>query len=131
MFLLPSPSSSSPSSFCSIVESKRHPLFHFHSSSPFRISLSPCRVFHRRAAITTNAVDSFTEKSGYLFDLTAYEAESLAEYSISKIAAVYRRKPLLVLRRLLQVSSSFSRWFGLRFIDDLRQRSDLMFEVGV
>lgn len=126
MLLLSSPSSSS---FSAIVEFKRHPLFHFHVSPTFRISLSPRRIFLRCAANGTTAVDSFTEKSGYLFDLSEYEAESLAEYSVSKIAAIYRRKPLVVLRRFLQVGSTFGRWFGLRFIDDLRERSDLMFEV--
>ncbi|XP_038899642.1 uncharacterized aarF domain-containing protein kinase At1g71810, chloroplastic [Benincasa hispida] len=131
MLLLSSPPSSSSSSLSAIVESKHHPLFHLHSSPPFPTALSPRWIFHfRRCAINgTTAVDSFTEKSGYLFDLTAYEAESLAEYSVSKIAAIYRRKPLLVLRRLLQVGSTFGRWFGLRLIDDLRERSDLMFEV--
>lgn len=130
MLLLPSPPSSSSSSLPAIVQSRRHPLFHLHTS-PFRTSLSPRRILHFRpcAVNGTTAVDSFTEKSGYLFDLTAYEAESLAEYSVSKIAAIYRRKPLLVLRRLLQVGSSLGRWFGLRVIDDLRERSDLMFEV--
>ena len=127
MLLLPSPPSSYPSSSSlpPISDSKCLPIFHLPTT------LSPRRIFHIRSFATnrTTALDSFTQRSGYLFDLTAYESESLAEYSASKIAAIYRRKPLLVLRRLLQVGSTFGRWFGLRLIDDLRERSDLMFEV--
>ncbi|XP_008447749.1 uncharacterized aarF domain-containing protein kinase At1g71810, chloroplastic isoform X3 [Cucumis melo] len=124
MLPLPSPPSSS-SSLPPIFESKRLPLFHL----PTTLSPRPISHFRPFATNRTTALDSFTQQSGYLFDLTAYEAESLAEYSVSKIAAIYRRKPLLVLRRLFQVGSTFGRWFGLRVIDDLRERSDLMFEV--
>ncbi|XP_023536281.1 uncharacterized aarF domain-containing protein kinase At1g71810, chloroplastic [Cucurbita pepo subsp. pepo] len=122
MLLLPSLPSSSSSCF-SILESSPRPLLQFHPP--------PRRIFHFRpyALNPTTALDSFTQNSGYLFRLTAREAESLEDYSVSKIAAIYRRKPLLVLRRLLQVASTFGRWLALRFIDDLRERSDLMFEV--
>ncbi|XP_022974788.1 uncharacterized aarF domain-containing protein kinase At1g71810, chloroplastic [Cucurbita maxima] len=122
MLLLPSPPSSSSSCF-SILESSPRPLLQFRPP--------PRRIFHFRpsALNPTSALDSFTQNSGYLFRLTAREAESLEDYSVSKIAAIYRRKPLLVLRRLLQVASTFGRWLALRFIDDLRERSDLMFEV--
>lgn len=74
-------------------------------------------------------VDTFTAKSGYLFELSDSEADSLAEYNISKIAAIYRRKPLIVFRRLFQIGTAFGKWFGLRFIDSLKERSDEMFEV--
>lgn len=53
----------------------------------------------------------------------------MAEYSISKIAAVYRRKAAVVIRRLVQIGTTFGRWFGLRYIDRLMERSDQMFEV--
>ena len=73
--------------------------------------------------------DSFTERSGYLFDLTASEADSLTEYSVSKIAAVYRRKPLILFRRLYQIGTTFGKWFALRYLDRVYDRSDLMFQV--
>ncbi|XVE60855.1 hypothetical protein DITRI_Ditri05aG0160400 [Diplodiscus trichospermus] len=74
-------------------------------------------------------VDAFTKKSGYLFDLSAMEAESLIDYSPSRIAAIYRRKPLILLRRLIQIGTTFGKWFGLRYIDNLMERSDQMFKV--
>ncbi|KAK4601593.1 hypothetical protein RGQ29_010954 [Quercus rubra] len=73
--------------------------------------------------------DSFTERSGYLFDLTASEADSLTEYSVSKIAAVYRRKPLILFRRLYQIGTTFGKWFALRYFDWVYDRSDLMFQI--
>ncbi|KAK4280084.1 hypothetical protein QN277_011755 [Acacia crassicarpa] len=74
-------------------------------------------------------VDTFTTKSGYLFELSDSEADSLAEYRISKVASIYRRKPLIVIRRLFQIGTTFGKWFGLRFIDRLMERSDEMFQV--
>jgi aarF domain-containing kinase len=68
-------------------------------------------------------------KSGYLFELSAIEADSLSEYSISKIAAIYYRKPIIVARRLFQTGIAFGKWFGLRFLDNRFDRSDDMFEV--
>jgi len=73
--------------------------------------------------------DSFTAKSGYLFDLSATEAETLEEYSISKIATIYYRKPIVVARRLIQTGIAFGKWFGLRFLDKQFDRADEMFEV--
>lgn len=83
----------------------------------------------RCAATGGGEVDTFTANSGYLFDLSASEADSLAEYSISRIAAIYRRKPLVVIRRLFQIGTTFGKWFGLRYIDRLVERSDEMFKV--
>ncbi|KAK2980507.1 hypothetical protein RJ640_022509 [Escallonia rubra] len=74
-------------------------------------------------------VDTFTKYSGYLFELGASEAESPTEYDISKIATVYGKKPLIVLRRLFQIGTTFGKWFALRYLDKVRERSDLMFEV--
>lgn len=84
----------------------------------------------RCSAIIGGESDAFTAKSGYLFELSAKEADSLAEYSISKIAAIYYRKPLLVARRLVQTGLAFGKWFGLRYLDALFDRSDDMFQVS-
>ncbi|XP_050363742.1 uncharacterized aarF domain-containing protein kinase At1g71810, chloroplastic [Argentina anserina] len=96
-------------------------------STPKPSRSSPPRLI--RCAALKNDSDAFTAKSGYLFELTASEANSLADYDISKIGAIYRRKPLIVFRRLLQISSTFGYWFALRFIDRQLERSDQMFEV--
>ncbi|CAL0333366.1 unnamed protein product [Lupinus luteus] len=95
----------------------------------------PYRSFSRREVRCAVAFggggdnDSFTAKSGYLFELSATEADSLAEYSVSNIAAVYYRKPLVVARRLFQTGIAFGKWFGLRYVDSLLERSNDMFEI--
>ncbi|PWA89821.1 protein kinase superfamily protein [Artemisia annua] len=73
--------------------------------------------------------DTFTESSGYLFELSSTEAESLTDYNISKIASIYRNKPFIVLRRLLQIGNTLGKWLVLRYIDSLSERSDTMFKV--
>lgn len=95
-----------------------------HSTSRRRYSVT-------RAVSTINDnADSFTANSGYLFQLTATEADSLVDYNISKIAAIYYRKPLVVARRLFQTGIAFGKWFGLRYLDALFDRSDDMFQVS-
>ncbi|KAJ8770965.1 hypothetical protein K2173_022189 [Erythroxylum novogranatense] len=105
----------------------RPPLLSFPANS---ISSFTIRKPHRsvRAAVTSE-VDSFTEKSGYLFDLTAREADSLIDYDVKKIAAIYRRKPLILLRRLFQIGTTFGRWFGARYLDSYTEKADQMFQI--
>ncbi|XP_034228590.1 uncharacterized aarF domain-containing protein kinase At1g71810, chloroplastic-like isoform X1 [Prunus dulcis] len=74
-------------------------------------------------------VDAFTNKSGYLFELSNSDANSIEDYDISKIGAIYRRRPLILLRRLFQTGLTFGKWFAFRYIDNLMERSDQMFEV--
>ncbi|KAL5213818.1 hypothetical protein ABZP36_002970 [Zizania latifolia] len=74
--------------------------------------------------------DAFTRCSGYLFEEgAATERELPTAYDVRVIGAVYRRRPLLVLRRSLQIGTSFGRWFALRYLDRVNERSDDMFEV--
>ncbi|XP_047159288.1 uncharacterized aarF domain-containing protein kinase At1g71810, chloroplastic [Vigna umbellata] len=94
---------------------------------PRRRHFAPRRAVQCAAAASGG--DEFTAKSGYLFELSATEADSLAEYRIPKIAAIYGRKPLLVARRLVQTGLAFGKWFGLRYIDTLLDRSETMFQV--
>ncbi|XP_050269267.1 uncharacterized aarF domain-containing protein kinase At1g71810, chloroplastic isoform X2 [Quercus robur] len=92
----------------------------------------PLCLPHRRLLLLRRKAadfDSFTERSGYLFDLTASEADSLTEYGVSKIAAVYRRKPLILFRRLYQIGTTFGKWFALRYLDRVYDLSDLMFQI--
>ncbi|KAK7315400.1 hypothetical protein VNO77_33946 [Canavalia gladiata] len=91
-----------------------------------RLNRYACRRAVRCAAVDG---DTFTAKSGYLFELSATEADSLAEYRISKIAVIYSRKPLTVARRLVQTGIAFGKWFGLRYLDTLLDRSESMFQV--
>lgn len=94
-----------------------------------RRSLAP--RFRRRvlSAAGSRDVDAFTEYSGYLFEVGDTEADSLTEYSVSKIVSVYRRRPLTVLRRVVQVGATLGRWFVQRYIDGVGENAELMFEV--
>ncbi|KAK1301791.1 putative aarF domain-containing protein kinase [Acorus calamus] len=96
--------------------------------SPDSVTVSPNSA-GPVAVVRDDTTDAFTKYSGYLFEGGSSEAEFLQEYDIAAIAAVYRRRPLLVLRRLFQVSALFGRWFGLRYLDGLMERSDQMFKI--
>lgn len=74
-------------------------------------------------------VDTFTEYSGYLFGLSTSEADSLTDYDISRIFAIYRKKPLVVLRRVVQVGATLGKWFAQRYLDTVADQSERMFEV--
>lgn len=74
--------------------------------------------------------DAFTRCSGYLFEEgVATESELPTAYDLPGIAAVYRRRPFLVLRRSLQIGTSFGRWFALRYLDRVNDRADDTFGV--
>ncbi|KAJ6335909.1 hypothetical protein OIU78_012501 [Salix suchowensis] len=79
--------------------------------------------------VNSNDVDAFTEKSGYLFKLSSSEADSLNDYDLKKIAAIYKRKPFILLRRLFQIGSTFGRWLAARYVDSITEKSDLMFKM--
>ncbi|XP_010415891.1 PREDICTED: uncharacterized aarF domain-containing protein kinase At1g71810, chloroplastic-like isoform X2 [Camelina sativa] len=126
MLLLPSSSSSSSSS----------PLIVSFPANPnLLISQSPSwppRRGNSAVAVSSAAsrdVDSFTSKSGYLFSLSADEADSLSEYNFLRIDGMYKKKPLILLRRLAQIGTTFGYWFGLRLADEALERSEQMFKV--
>ncbi|XP_050107513.1 uncharacterized aarF domain-containing protein kinase At1g71810, chloroplastic isoform X3 [Malus sylvestris] len=120
------PSPSLPSS--SLSPSAPNPLRRF-SSSSFPRPRRRRSILRCAAGNDVVELDAFTKKSGYIFELSAPEANSIADYDISKIGAIYRRKPLILLRRLSQIAFTFGKWFAVRYIDNLTERSDRMFEV--
>ncbi|KAL8131592.1 hypothetical protein AgCh_007505 [Apium graveolens] len=85
--------------------------------------------FQVAAAAFTSDVDSFTNNSGYLFQLSDSEADSMTEYNIKKIKTFYKDKPLVVLRRLFQISTTLGKWVGLRYLDSISDRSEEMFKI--
>lgn len=107
----------------------RPPLSHKHPN--FNLSTQHCNVRQRKTTsyVAATGVDTFTEKSGYLFQLSESEAESLSEYDVARIGSIYRRKPLILGRRLFQISTTLGKWFALRYIDGLMDRADVMFKV--
>ena len=96
-----------------------------------RRRLAPPPLAAASGSIAVNSdEDAFTRCSGYLFEEgAATESELPSAYDLPGIAAVYRRRPLLVLRRSLQIGTSFSWWFALRYLDRVNERADDMFEV--
>ncbi|KAL3619767.1 hypothetical protein CASFOL_034679 [Castilleja foliolosa] len=104
------------------------PAVSFTTSRRLRRSIFPRRLVAPPAA-ASNEVDSFTQSSGYLFELSSSEAESLTEYNIFKIEAIYQKKPLILIRRLFQTATTLGKWFALRYYDGLTERADVMFEV--
>ncbi|XP_042009199.1 uncharacterized aarF domain-containing protein kinase At1g71810, chloroplastic-like [Salvia splendens] len=47
----------------------------------------------------------------------------------TRFSAIYQKKPLILLRRLLQTATTLGRWFALRYYDRITERADVMFEV--
>uniref|UniRef100_A0A803MTE3 Protein kinase domain-containing protein n=1 Tax=Chenopodium quinoa TaxID=63459 RepID=A0A803MTE3_CHEQI len=112
------------------------PLFHSfsgdHPNLNFILSpkLNNFPQHHRTTSLSASRnVDSFTQNSGYLFKLSDSEAESLSEYDIASIGSIYRRKPLILGRRLFQIGTTLGKWFGIRYIDGVMERADTMFKV--
>ncbi|KAJ4701125.1 Protein kinase superfamily protein [Melia azedarach] len=99
------------------------------ANSELKIFSVPKRFKSSRLYAAARDVDEFTEKSSYLFKLSATDADSIVDYDLKKISSIYRRKPLILLRRLFQVGTTFGWWFGSRFVDGLMERSGQMFKV--
>ncbi|CAA0842041.1 Uncharacterized aarF domain-containing protein kinase - chloroplastic [Striga hermonthica] len=116
MLLLPPPPLSPSANFT------RHPQRHL------RRSIFPCRLLTTPSA-SSREVDYFTQSSGYLFELSSSEAESLTEYNVPKIEAIYQKRPLILVRRLFQTAATLGKWFALRYFDGLAELGDTMFEV--
>ncbi|GAB4845211.1 hypothetical protein Ancab_038622 [Ancistrocladus abbreviatus] len=104
------------------LKQKRHPPLTAYFPSPRRL---------KHSTSATADVDSFSKKSGYLFELTELEAESITEYDIAKISAIYQRKPWIIARRVFQIGTTFGKWFALRYIDGVMERADAMFKAYV
>ncbi|KAI5012452.1 hypothetical protein ZWY2020_024718 [Hordeum vulgare] len=94
---------------------------------------SPSAPRHRAASTLSGGIseeDTFTRCSGYLFEEgLATEGDLLTAYDIPSNARVYGRRPLLVLRRSLQIETSFGRWFAPCYLDSLNERAADMFEI--
>lgn len=100
---------------------------------PPTTSLHSATRYHKQRLVVAalpRDVDTFTDSSGYLFQLSTLEAESLTEYNISKISSIFRKKPLIVLRRVLQMGNTLGKWLVLRYFDSIFKRDEIMFKVN-
>ena len=73
--------------------------------------------------------DTFSQYSGYIAEASLEEADQLDEYNAEKIAAVFKRRPFLLARRLTQIAGTLGWWAAVRYIDVLLGRSDTNFKV--
>lgn len=73
--------------------------------------------------------DTFSQYSGYIAEASLEEADQLDEYNADKIAAVFKRRPFLLARRLTQIAGTLGWWAAVRYIDVLLGRSDTNFKV--
>ncbi|XP_047325612.1 uncharacterized aarF domain-containing protein kinase At1g71810, chloroplastic isoform X2 [Impatiens glandulifera] len=115
------------------------PITHHHRLFLFRLNAIPAAAAAASSPTTTTAAaapaldddDYFTKYSGYLFDQLTDSSSLLTDYNISTIASIYNKKPLLLLRRLLQLASTIGIWLAKRYLDAalLNHRSDQMFQV--
>ncbi|XP_058188861.1 uncharacterized aarF domain-containing protein kinase At1g71810, chloroplastic isoform X2 [Rhododendron vialii] len=108
---------------------RRPPPFPANYSNSGRRGIRRSRILPPARASGRREMDTFTEYSGYLFGLSTSEADSLTDYDISRIFAIYRKKPLVVLRRVVQVGATLGKWFAQRYLDTVADLSERMFEV--
>jgi hypothetical protein len=73
--------------------------------------------------------DTFSKYSGYIAAAASDESEELVDYDVEKMAKVFKKKPFLLARRVLQVGTSLGRWGILRFLDSKLGRSEITFKV--
>eukprot|EP00249_Psilotum_nudum_P018016 c26599_g1_i1 orf=673-2898(-) len=78
--------------------------------------------------VATGEVDTFSKYSGYIAAAATSEAELIDEYDAQRIAAIYKRRPFLLLRRIIQIIFTLGRWLAFRYLDSLSGRSDAMFK---
>ncbi|KAL2634519.1 hypothetical protein R1flu_005998 [Riccia fluitans] len=72
--------------------------------------------------------DTFSKYSGYIAAAATSEAEQFDEYDVVKISQVFKKRPLLTIRRLVQVATTLGRWAALRYVDSQVGRSEFMFK---
>lgn len=73
--------------------------------------------------------DTFSQSSGYIAYASGREVSKWKEYNAAEIAKYYKKKPFLLLRRLLQISLLMGSWFGKRWIDKKLGDSEETFKV--
>jgi aarF domain-containing kinase len=73
--------------------------------------------------------DTFTRYSGYIAEAALEEADQLDEYNADKIAAVFRRRPFLLARRLTEIARTLGWWAAVRYFDTLFGKKDSNFKA--
>ncbi|KAJ7551047.1 hypothetical protein O6H91_07G131600 [Diphasiastrum complanatum] len=100
------------------------------SSQPLSASQICCSLTTRASLVSSEdaELDTFSRFSGYIAAASQTEAERMTIYNPQDIASVYRKRPLLLLRRLSQVVVTLGWWAGFRYLDSVLGRSESMFK---
>ena len=73
--------------------------------------------------------DTFTQYSGYIAEAALEEADQLNEYNADKFAAIFKRRPFLLARRLVQIAGTLGWWAAVRYGDTVFGKKDQNFKV--
>uniref|UniRef100_A0A803NIS1 ABC1 atypical kinase-like domain-containing protein n=1 Tax=Cannabis sativa TaxID=3483 RepID=A0A803NIS1_CANSA len=82
-----------------------------------RLPSPPSQLFHLPRPRRLRSFLRLTSASG---DVDAFTETPVTSSSLA---------PFIVARRLFQIGTTFGKWFALRYVDSLMERSDQMFEV--
>ncbi|CAK9233114.1 unnamed protein product [Sphagnum troendelagicum] len=77
---------------------------------------------------TVSQPDTFSQYSGYIADAAVEEADALNAYNADKFATIFKKRPFLLARRLVQIAGTLGGWAALRSFDSLMGRSDTNFK---
>lgn len=78
---------------------------------------------------TVSQPDTFTQYSGYIAEAAIEEADQLDEYNADRFAAIFKRRPFLLTRRLVQIAGTLGWWAAVRYGDTLFGKKDQNFKV--
>ena len=87
-------------------------------------------LYADRTAQYLDEEDTFSRNSGYIAYYAGSQDEQWREYDAEAMGKYFRRKPVLVARRLTQIGLVLGTWLGKRWLDAKTGRSEEMFKVG-
>lgn len=80
------------------------------------------------AAEYLSEADAFSQYSGYIGAASTADADLWEVYDAEVIRKYFRRRPLLLARRLLQIGTSVGWWLFKRWLDGRSGKADALFE---
>ena len=86
-------------------------------------------VYRDRTTQYLDEADTFSQNSGYIAYYAGSQDDQWREYDAEAMGKYFRRKPVLVARRLTQIGLVLGTWLGKRWLDAKTCRSDETFKV--
>ncbi|KAG0566440.1 hypothetical protein M758_7G061900 [Ceratodon purpureus] len=78
---------------------------------------------------TVSQPDTFTQYSGYIAEAAIEEADQLDEYNADRFAAIFKRRPFLLTRRLVQIAGTLGWWAAVLYSDILFGKKEQNFKT--